>query len=144
MKFNKNTQYALLLSLYLCRAGRAKVSDIAAELALSPSLLASVANKMRREGVIRSFRGPGGGFELVNKDVSIAEASMVGDTPLIKPRDAKKYARSIEGRALIALTNYVTYCIAQSFTTELMTVSHEVQMKDNKHFETLTDESPVN
>lgn len=72
MKLNKALQYALLLVLYLCRAGRARLQDVAANLKLSLPFLRVVAHKLRASGVILSVRGPGGGYE-VNKDPSVRD-----------------------------------------------------------------------
>lgn len=64
MRVNKDTQYGVLFTLYIARAGRAKVSDAADNLGLSESFLAQIARKLRLAGVINSVKGPGGGYEL--------------------------------------------------------------------------------
>lgn len=64
MKINKKTQYGLMFTLYLARAGRATVEDASHNLLLSKSFLEQVARRLRLAGVISSVRGPGGGYEL--------------------------------------------------------------------------------
>lgn len=64
MHFTKEVQYGMLLALYLSRAGRAKAEDVAANLGLSVAFIQKVAGKLKRVGVITSFMGPGGGYEL--------------------------------------------------------------------------------
>jgi len=65
MRMNIKTQYGLLLVLYIYRAGRATVGTIAANLDMSPTFLTQVAAKLRRSGIIKSIRGPSGGYEVV-------------------------------------------------------------------------------
>lgn len=64
MRLTKKQQNGLLLALYVARAGRCKVSDAAEELGVSYCFLAQIARKLRKRGLLASFRGPGGGFEL--------------------------------------------------------------------------------
>jgi Rrf2 family protein len=64
VKLNKRTQYAFLFTLYLCRSGRATVDSIANQLGLSHLFLSSIANQLKKEGVVASFKGPNGGYEL--------------------------------------------------------------------------------
>jgi len=67
MKLTKQQQNGLLFVLYVARAGRCKVSDAAAELDLSEAFLEQIARKLRIAGLVKSHRGPGGGFELVGE-----------------------------------------------------------------------------
>lgn len=64
MRLTKKVQYALMLALYLSRSGRAKSEAISRDLGLSALFLNKVAGKMRWNGLIRSVRGPSGGYEL--------------------------------------------------------------------------------
>lgn len=72
MTLNKHSQYALLLGLYISRAGRATIEEAAANMNLSKPMLHQVARKMRLGKVIKSIRGPGGGYEL-EKNVEVGE-----------------------------------------------------------------------
>lgn len=67
MRLTKQQQNGLLFVLYVARAGRCKVSDVALELGLSEAFLEQIARKLRIAGVVTSKRGPGGGFELVGE-----------------------------------------------------------------------------
>jgi Rrf2 family iron-sulfur cluster assembly transcriptional regulator len=67
MKLTKKQQNGLLLVLYVARAGRCKLSEAAKELQLPLPFLEQIANKLRRGGVLESFRGPGGGYQLLGE-----------------------------------------------------------------------------
>lgn len=46
MKISKEARYAFLLMMYLCRSGKADISDAAANLRMDEELLERVANKL--------------------------------------------------------------------------------------------------
>lgn len=73
MRINVEIQYAILLALYLQRAGRAQLPDAAAQLSLSLSFLQQVSRKLVKAGVLASFRGRAGGYELSRPDVTIKD-----------------------------------------------------------------------
>ncbi len=64
MRLNKKIQYGMVFALYLARAGRSTVEGAAESLGLSVSFLEQVARKLRIAGVVKSVRGPNGGYEL--------------------------------------------------------------------------------
>ncbi len=65
MSLSKEMQYALALTAYVTRAGRARVLDAAANLNYSHSFLAQIARKLAIAGVFKSIRGPAGGYEVI-------------------------------------------------------------------------------
>lgn len=65
MKLNQKTIYALLFVLYLGRTGRANTYTVAQSMGLSTNFLEQVARTLRVGGVVKSIRGPGGGYELL-------------------------------------------------------------------------------
>lgn len=65
MKLTKRQQNGLLLVLYIARAGRCKLSEAAEQLGVSLHFLEQIARSLRVSGVLVSFRGPGGGYELL-------------------------------------------------------------------------------
>lgn len=87
MIFNKKIQYGLLLALYLSRSGRSKIEAISASLDISKHFLDQVARKLRIAGVIKSTRGPGGGYELVGTPTVKEVFKALGGIPVIKQRD---------------------------------------------------------
>lgn len=73
MNLNKKTQYGILLCLYLGRSGRASIDDIATSFRLSKDFMYQVANKLTKAGVLASFKGPTGGYELKSPNVSLLD-----------------------------------------------------------------------
>lgn len=65
MTLSRELQYAVILALYVQRAGRAQLSEIAKELRLSLPFLQQIARKLLKGGVLKSHRGRSGGYELV-------------------------------------------------------------------------------
>lgn len=94
MKLGKKAQYAILLVLYLARTGRARTVDAAESLSLSSHFLEQVARKLRQAGIIKSVRGPGGGYELlINPSVGqILESVSV--QPVLTPSESAFCATS--------------------------------------------------
>ena len=64
MKFNKWLQYGFLLVLYTSRGGRINIKTAAENLGLPYHFLYQVALKLKRNSVLKSIRGPSGGYEL--------------------------------------------------------------------------------
>lgn len=101
MRLNKRLQYALLIVLYLCRAGRATLKHISEGLGLSFSFLREIAYSLKLGRVIKSIKGPGGGYEVSGdptvRDVFTALKPIVG----LNNREQRMYERGgAEYRAL--------------------------------------------
>lgn len=64
MKMSKAFENAILLTLYADRAGRCTLSDVSQTQGVSLHFLEQIACKLRRAGILQSFRGPGGGYEV--------------------------------------------------------------------------------
>lgn len=100
MRINKTMQYALLLVLYLCRSGRARLSDIAYSLGLSPLYLKKVAAALTRAAIIKGKSGHGGGYELAG-DPKVRDVFHAVAPPVLTGRESHKYAHGQpEHRAL--------------------------------------------
>ncbi len=98
MVLNKKTQYAILLSLYLSRSGKAQLKGIAKELSLSISFLHQIARRLVVAGILKSYKGPGGGFALV-EDVKIKTIfKSLNDTTKIDTNTCAPF--TFEGRVL--------------------------------------------
>lgn len=98
MKLNQKIQYGLLFGLYLSRAGRANVEDIAEQLGLSKAMLEQVAAKLRRDNVVKSIRGPGGGYELIGDPSAKDFFDALEPVRLLKNKN--NYLKTQEHRAL--------------------------------------------
>lgn len=113
MTLNKKEQYAILIGIYLARAGRGKLLDISANLKLSMSFLEQVARLMRIGNVIKSVRGPGGGYELIGSPTIGRILKSVGMEVAIDKAEYDKYRGSlaVEDRALALFSEHLTYSI---------------------------------
>lgn len=102
MRFNKNIQYGMLFCLYLCRSGRVTVDSAAEGLGLSKTLLSQVANKLKAGGVVKSVKGPQGGYELAEAPKVIDVFNALSPIKLIDTKEATKYVTGdAEHRALM-------------------------------------------
>jgi Rrf2 family nitric oxide-sensitive transcriptional repressor len=76
MRLALHTDFALRTLMFLTgRDGRASIGDVAEFFAISKDHLAKVAQRLAREGFIRSIRGIGGGLELARpaEEISVGE-----------------------------------------------------------------------
>lgn len=76
MRLALHTDFALRTLMFLAgRDGRASIGDVAEFFAISRDHLAKVAQRLAREGFIRSIRGIGGGLELARPadEITIGE-----------------------------------------------------------------------
>ncbi len=103
MKINKQVQYAILLALYLDRAGRASIKTVALNLNLSQSFLEQVARKLKTAKVIKSIRGPGGGYELIEHAVLAEVIAAVAPMSLVKEALIYKDSPEAEKRAFYSV-----------------------------------------
>lgn len=101
MKLNKNIEYGILLVLYLHRAGRATIKTVSEVLRLSFTFLQQVALKLKLAGVVKSLRGPGGGYEVVKNPTVLAVFNALGESYGMNANAIQSYARGdFEKRAL--------------------------------------------
>ena len=76
MRLALHTDFALRTLMFLAgRDGRANIAEVADFFGISKDHLAKVAQRLAREGFIRSIRGIGGGLELARPadDISIGD-----------------------------------------------------------------------
>jgi len=73
MQITRETDYAMRCVLYLTKqnSGIVMVDAIAREMATPKSFLAKILQKLTRAGIVRSFRGVKGGFQLNRKPSEI-------------------------------------------------------------------------
>lgn len=101
MRINKKVQYGLMIALYVTRYGRASGEEIAHDLSLSYTFVSQVAADLRRRGVIKSVRGPGGGYEIKGDpsvlDVFVAttDYGLLGEGEIIALSQGAKEQRSL-------------------------------------------------
>lgn len=100
MRLSTKGRYAVMAMADLarrqtaCETGERAVSlaDIAARQEISLSYLEQLFARLRRRGLVKSLRGPGGGYLLARtaSDTSIAEIVMAVDEPLRATRCSTK------------------------------------------------------
>lgn len=91
-------RHALTAILDLCKQHSGKpvpLSDIAASRQISLSYLEQMFAGLRRHGLVKSHRGPGGGYELAKpaSDISVAEIIRAAESPANISRPDSKAQR---------------------------------------------------
>lgn len=102
MRLGLYTDYGLRILMYLASAGqRATVGEIADLFGISKDHLAKVAQRLAREGYIRTVRGIGGGLELDKRpeEISIGEVieRLEGSTCLLECVSAPETVCVLQG-----------------------------------------------
>lgn len=87
MKLNTKGRYAVMAIADLAKHGAVKpvsLADIATRQEISLSYLEQLFAKLRRAGLVRSVRGPGGGYKLARPaaETRIAEVILAVDEPI--------------------------------------------------------------
>jgi Rrf2 family protein len=142
MRLNKETQYALLLGMYLARSGRSTIETVVANLNLSKSFLHKVAHNLRRRGILESTRGPGGGFALA-KDVRIIDIfNSIDGNGFLSQRERLKLATGVvEERMLELIVSNMGLAIWPVINKTLKQFVSELTQTELKQLNTLTAES---
>lgn len=140
MKFTKKLQYGLLFGLYLARAGRVSAKEAAGELGLSKALLEQVAHKLTKAGVLRSVRGPVGGYELLN------EPKVYDFIQALQPLKYLDYGvhKSQEYRALGNLSIDIAQYLYPSLNQSIREVMQDLINQEVKHFSKLDAKGVLN
>jgi Rrf2 family protein len=91
MLFSKSGEYALLALLYLAEHGEEgplRTSEIASAIGVPRNYLSKILHQLAQADVLRSERGPRGGFELTwePEDMTLAEALRPIESDLIDRR----------------------------------------------------------
>lgn len=87
MKLSTKGRYAVMAMVDLARHGGERavsLADIAMRQEISQSYLEQLFNKLRKEGLVKSVRGPGGGYKLARPALSvrISDIIMAVDEPM--------------------------------------------------------------
>jgi Rrf2 family protein len=143
MKLNKKTQYGLLLVLYICRAGRATIKNTALNLRLSVPFLTQVALQLRASGVIKSVRGPAGGYELQGKPTVGDVIGALNSEAILEAYNTRQsYSRgSFEHRALAGFMTHMNSVISCAYARGVMNVGTELVEKELRQMDRTTGRS---
>jgi Rrf2 family iron-sulfur cluster assembly transcriptional regulator len=91
VKLSTKGRYAVMAMVDLARHAQAKpvsLSDIAARQEISLSYLEQLFARLRRAGLVKSVRGPGGGYRLANgsAETRVSEIILAVDEPISATR----------------------------------------------------------
>lgn len=140
LKLTKQQQYGLLLTLYIARAGRCKVSDAAEQLGLSVDFLEQISRRLRLAGVLSSFRGPGGGYELLGEPTVAQVVLGLGQAP----NNPYRMSRIPEKRALGQLLSSFNGAIAIILKRRVTSLNHELAVNESAAMVGLEENGTVN
>lgn len=136
MKLSTKLKYGILACLYLYRAGRAKTKDMAENLGLNESFLKSVTNTLKRHGVLKSIKGPGGGYELT-PGTKFADVFNALDRVQLLNRDAAVDVEP-ERRALSLYTLNLGRALTSLLNREVSAVMKELVANEMAAFDKVT------
>lgn len=145
MRMTKKVQNGLLLTLYICRSGRARLEDVAEELEVSQHFMEQVARKLRVEGVLKSVRGPGGGYELEGEPTVGQVFAALDPIQFIAPGDSYRFRFGPhEYRALDQLSNNMKSSLSVLMNRKVRNIGQElvvteIAMLDRPYLGQLTE-----
>lgn len=143
MKFNKDIQIAILFTTYLSRSGRADLETIAENLSISLSFLEQIARKLRIGNVVKSIRGPGGGYELVDDSTIQHIFNAINPIALIASEDVTSYflLGEVEHRTLVNFSKTIVQALRPVLKRKIKDIINETQANESAAFRGLTEQS---
>jgi Rrf2 family iron-sulfur cluster assembly transcriptional regulator len=145
MRINQATQYGILLALYLTRSGRISLDQIAEGLQLSQSFLEQVARKLRIAGVIKSVRGPHGGYEIVGEPTIRDVFNALSPVQLVGTLDQFNYSKgSSEQRALLLFSNNLGLALSPLLSRKVKHVMQELTANELARMDRISADSSIN
>ena len=128
MKLNKKLQLGLLFSLYLARNGKTTVACAALSLGVSASFLSLVAHNLCKGGVVKSSKGPNGGYEL-NGEPLVGEI-FKALAPVLLVNTNRAVGSSHECRALYSFASNLTQSMAPLMNRKIKNLVGELYAND--------------
>lgn len=140
MKLNKASQYGVLFSLYLARSGRTTVDVAAENLGVSFVFLQQIAHRMKLCGVLTSYRGIGGGYEL-NGDPTVGQIlTAIEPTKLLTEKEKAYYQKGgSEARAFVSLCRNLNKAMAPILSRKIRNVGNELAANEVARLNRLND-----
>jgi Rrf2 family protein len=134
MKLTKQLQYGILFCLYLSRAGRATVKAASENMSISKLFLDRIANKLKRHGIIKGFKGPGGGFELLEDARMIYIFRALGTVGILSNKESGEYVSGCpEKRALTHYAMNLGLALNPLLNRKVISVMKEVVANEVAH-----------
>ena len=123
MKLSSKGRYAVMAMVDLASYGRGhpvSLADIASRQEISLSYLEQLFGKLRRGGLVRSVRGPGGGYLLAKPagEVRVADVILAVDEPI-------KATRCKDGAPEGCLGRHTGRCLTHDLWEEL---GHQIRL----------------
>lgn len=145
MKLNKNLINALLYCMYVAHAGRATTETIAGYYNLSHTFLDQIARKLRIAGVLKSIRGPNGGYELNGTPTFADVLTAMGASKFLTFDEHQALARgTAEERALDSFLLMMNVDVYNKFKVEFKKAIYDSAKKEGAKLNTLNETSSVN
>lgn len=145
MRINKKLQYGLLLTLYICRAGRATVEGAAEGLKVSYPFLAQIAGQLRKGGVLKSIRGEHGGYEIVGEPKVQDVFNALSPVSLLSKQEANAYAKGpAEHRALAQFAGSLGLAISPFLRRKVRAVGSDLVANEMGRLNRLPLSAPSN
>ena len=140
MRINNKLQNGLLLVLYLSRSGRANIATIARNLNLPRYFLDQIARKLRIGNIIKSVRGPGGGYELIGAPTVGSVFFALSHNSLLTQHEASSYRRGeLEHRALARLVEDFSFSLSPVYNRSIKSVVTELVQSEKVMLERASD-----
>lgn len=134
MKFSKGTNYALYTMIYLAlQDGEENVSlqELTENRKVSPSYLSKMLTKLAKKGLIASYSGAQGGFQLGKNPEEISFLDIIhaieGDLPLFQGCDKDNGVECIVDNIMKNAENKMDNYLA---STSLQDVVHKIKRQD--------------
>jgi Rrf2 family iron-sulfur cluster assembly transcriptional regulator len=128
MRLNRKLQYGLLFVIYLHRSGRATIDAVSQNMKVPKDFLEQIARQLRLNGIIKSIRGPAGGYELDKADVTVANVfTALNGASHLTPQEMSGYRRGpFEHRALFRTVQDITFSLSPVFNRKIKDIVREV------------------
>lgn len=133
MRINKKSQYGLLFVLYIERAGRANVSTASQNLKLSKTFLYSIAQKLTKAGVIKSFRGAHGGYQVVGNPTVSQVIKVLNDAWVLTRAEMQRYELGdADSRAFAGLVKNIHQSMIPVMQTKVAQFGYDLAQQEAK------------
>ena len=112
MRINRKLQYGLLFAIYLSRSGRSTIDIVSQNIDVPKAFLEQIAREMRMGGILKSIRGPHGGYELVGEPTVGGVFEALGEMTLLSQQELSIYRTGeLEHRALSSMVSDMSFSL---------------------------------
>lgn len=112
MRINRKLQYALLFVIYLSRSGRSTIDIVSKNIDVPKAFLEQIARELRIFGILKSIRGPNGGYELIGVPTVGSVFEAMNEITLLSPQEVAAYRRGeVEHRALASIVSDAAFSL---------------------------------